>query len=508
MLDTGAEISLIPEEWISNDKLDGRYVTVNGPGCTRRRKTAMIDFIVGTREYGERVALAPARELDNMGIIKVDLAIEEDREMLLELMKCSKGVNYEEKAKAVRIVKTRVMARRDEAGEHISESGRYKEGGIAKVDSTEDVKGNENADGKGSMNESFADVKGSENELVACEMDSENKLVTVEEGKSEKEAYEVDLPVVEIGKGKDECQREVMNDDSLKFCRNLADKEEQGYAWKNGCLVKVILDRFDEKCELFVVPKCKREKILELAHEKCGHLGERKVLSVVCKRFTWPLMATDVSKHCRSCNVCQRANKRGSRKSPMVERAILTMPFESLAVDIVGPFPKCKGGVRYVLTTLCLATKWPDAVPLRSVTAKAVMEGLWQIFSQMALPMSILTDQGSQLTGKLMHEVCQLMGIDKLQTTAYRPQTNGALERFHGTLNSMLTKATLEKQPWTERLPMAMFAARTFPNRDSGFSPYELVFGRNTRTPLDLLYAGWRDEVLGRYNLTDGRQDW
>ena len=87
----------------------------------------------------------------------------------------------------------------------------------------------------------------------------------------------------------------------------------------------------------------------------------------------------------------------------MEERPILTMPFESLAVDIVGPFPKCKGGVRYVLTTLCLATKWPDAVPLRSVTAEAVMEELWQIFSRMALPMSILTDQGSQLTGKLMH---------------------------------------------------------------------------------------------------------
>ena len=292
MLDTGAEISLIPEEWISNDRLDGRHVTVNGPGCTRRRITAMIDFIVGTREYGERVALAPARELDNMGIIKVDLATEEDREMLLELMKCSKGVNYEEKAKAVRIVKARVMARRDEAGEHISESGRYEEGGIAKVDSTEDVKGNENADVKVSKYESFADVKDSENELVACEKDSENKLLTVEQGKSEKEAEEADLPVVEIGKGKDEFQREVMNDDSLKFCRKLADKEEQGYAWRNGCLVKVTLDRFDEKCELLVVPKCKREKILELAHEKCGHLGDRKVLSVVSKRFIWPLTAT------------------------------------------------------------------------------------------------------------------------------------------------------------------------------------------------------------------------
>ena len=70
----------------------------------------------------------------------------------------------------MRIVKTRVVARWDEAGEHITLSGRYEEGGIATVDSTEDVKGNENANGKESQNESFADVKGSKNELVACEL--------------------------------------------------------------------------------------------------------------------------------------------------------------------------------------------------------------------------------------------------------------------------------------------------------------------------------------------------
>ena len=99
-----------------------------------------------------------------------------------------------------------------------------------------------------------------------------------------------------------------------KFAGSRRNRDMHG----NGCLVKVVLDRFDEKCELLVVPKCKREKILELAHEKCGHLGERKVLSVVSKKFTWSLKATDVSKHCRSCNVCQWANNRSSQKSPMV----------------------------------------------------------------------------------------------------------------------------------------------------------------------------------------------
>ena len=60
-------------------------------------------------------------------------------------------------------------------------------------------------------------------------------------------------------------------------------------------------------------------------------------------------MATDVSKHCMSYNVCQQANKRGRQKPPMVGRPILTMP---LAVDIVGPIPKCKRLVEDRLETM------------------------------------------------------------------------------------------------------------------------------------------------------------
>ena len=50
----------------------------------------------------------------------------------------------------------------------------------------------------------------------------------------------------------------------------------------------------------------------------------------------------DVSRYCRLCNVCQQVNKKGNQKSPMVEMPFLAMLFESLAVDIVGPLPKCK----------------------------------------------------------------------------------------------------------------------------------------------------------------------
>lgn len=87
-------------------------------------------------------------------------------------------------------------------------------------------------------------------------------------------------------------------------------------------------------------------------------------------------MYKDVEGHCRACHVCQVKSKQGPRKAPLVQPAVLTEPFESVAVDIVGPLPKGKGGCRYILTSVCLATRWPDAVALRSVTAKAVADGL------------------------------------------------------------------------------------------------------------------------------------
>ena len=59
----------------------------------------------------------------------------------------------------------------------------------------------------------------------------------------------------------------------------------------------------------------------------------------------------------------------------MVERTIITEPFEQVAFDIVGPFPKAKGGYRHVLTSICMGSKWPEAIPLKLITAKAVAEG-------------------------------------------------------------------------------------------------------------------------------------
>ena len=67
-----------------------------------------------------------------------------------------------------------------------------------------------------------------------------------------------------------------------------------------------------------------------------GHLGHRKVISVLKKRFTSSDMSGDVERYVLSFDLCQCANKQGHRKVPMVERRVTTEPFETVAIDIVG----------------------------------------------------------------------------------------------------------------------------------------------------------------------------
>ena len=159
----------------------------------------------------------------------------------------------------------------------------------------------------------------------------------------------------------------------------------------------------------------------------------------------------------------------------MLQRPVISQPFEHVALDIVGPLPKEKGGARFIFTAACMATRWPEATPLRVITAKEVAEAVIQIFSMMGLPLQILTERGTQFTNRFMKQLIFSLGIHHLHTRAYHPQSNGVLERLHATFEAMLRKATALGLDWVRQLPFAIFAIRQAPNRSTGFSPFELV---------------------------------
>ncbi len=95
----------------------------------------------------------------------------------------------------------------------------------------------------------------------------------------------------------------------------------------------------------------------------------------------------------KSCDVCLRLNQAGNKKSLMVERKILTVPFQSVAVDLVGPLPKGKRGAKYLFTYVCLASRWPEAIPMRTASAEEAAQSFVQIIARNGIPLRVLSDR-------------------------------------------------------------------------------------------------------------------
>ncbi|CAM5159789.1 unnamed protein product [Eretmochelys imbricata] len=166
-------------------------------------------------------------------------------------------------------------------------------------------------------------------------------------------------------------------------------------------------------------------------------------------------------------------------------------------MDIVGPLSKTtRSGKKYILVVVDFATRYPEAVPLASIEADTVADALLTIFSRVGFPKEVLTDQGSNFMSALLRCLWEKCGVQHNWASAYHPQSNGLVERFNGTLKMMLkTFMNQHPQDWDKYLPHLLFAYREVPQESTGFSPFELLYGRRVRGPLDLMRDEWEGKA-------------
>ena len=126
--------------------------------------------------------------------------------------------------------------------------------------------------------------------------------------------------------------------------------------------------------EQLVLPLQCRKTVLELAHEipLAGHLGNDKTARRILQRFYWPTLYRDVAEFCRTCAPCQKTSSFKGRRAPMIPLPVISVPFQRIAMDIVGPLPRSRSGNRYVLVICDYATRYPEAVALRSIDAESI----------------------------------------------------------------------------------------------------------------------------------------
>ena len=239
------------------------------------------------------------------------------------------------------------------------------------------------------------------------------------------------------------------------------------------------------------------------AHTGFGHQGRNKMIALLRPHFYWPCMAKDCTDFVKACVRCQEMDRTTPKPSRMIERQVVTRPFTDVAIDIVGPFPTAKGGFKFMLTCIDSASRWPEAIPIHSITTRVVISCLTSIFTRWGFPEKITSDNGPQFTSKAFIRWLREKGIAHSRSTPYHPQGNGVVERLHRTLNAVVGKIATSKGNWANAVPMALFFLRCTPSASTGLSPFLVTHGWELTNPIQLLYQSWVKTDLGGVDLTE-----
>ncbi|GFV87714.1 retrovirus-related Pol polyprotein from transposon 297 [Trichonephila clavipes] len=151
------------------------------------------------------------------------------------------------------------------------------------------------------------------------------------------------------------------------------------------------------------------------------------------------------------------------KKAPLKLVPVIQEVFTKLNIDACGPLPITSKGNRYLITAICMSSKFPEAIPVSDISS--------------------CSD----------YRVFERFGILVRHSSVYHPQSN-PVERFHRTLKRLLRVLCLDAgSEWDKHLPSILLALRTVSHESTGYTPSELVYGKNLRTPETLVMEHWME---------------
>ncbi|GFV97371.1 transposon Tf2-9 polyprotein [Trichonephila clavipes] len=201
------------------------------------------------------------------------------------------------------------------------------------------------------------------------------------------------------------------------------------------------------------IPKQHRQDVFSAMHN-LSHPGIRRSVHLMKQRFVWPSISSDVAKWARHCLACQKSKIHRHTRSPLSSFQEPSQRFDHVHLDLIGPLPP-SNGYTYCLTMIDRFSKWPEAQPLKDITAETVAEAFFSSWvSRFGTPAILTTDRGRQFESSLFKALSKLLGVQKCRTTGYHPQANGMIEELHRPLKSAIKCHATER--WTEVLPIIL----------------------------------------------------
>ena len=272
--------------------------------------------------------------------------------------------------------------------------------------------------------------------------------------------------------------------------------------WERLCLKDDILYRVrvvneTETYQLVLPERFRAEAMLGL-HDHMGHPGIDRTVELVRERYYWPRLYQEVSQKVKTCDRCIRRKIPPDAHRPVPLVSISTSePMELVCMDYLGLEPS-KGGIENILVITDHFTRYAVAIPTRNQTAKLTAKVLFENFVVHYGFMSRLhSDQGRNFESKIVAHLCRMAGVEKSCTTPYHAMGNGMTERFNQSLLNMLgTLGEEQKIDWKSFVPSLVHAYNCTRHESTGYTPYELMFGRQPKLSIDV-YLGVQDRKTG-----------
>ena len=300
----------------------------------------------------------------------------------------------------------------------------------------------------------------------------------------------------------DDCQRVRRQVDAFRLptlfdAKDLANKQDEDLELphilrdpENPLKLKQLLFNDDETpfyCDITgntirpYIPESLREELFRLFHNT-SHPSGKVTDRLLRQQYVWPNMSRDVAKWCKNCVACQAAKVSRHNKPVPSQFIAPDSRFEHVHIDIVGPLPVYEG-YQYLLTMVDRYSRWPEAIPMRNITARTVAHAFYTNWAaRYGAPKRVTTDQGAQFEARLFRELLDFIGCDRIRTTAYHPAANGLVERWHRDLKAALM-CYGDDPEWPRILPTVLLGLRTRIREKTGASPADYVFGTSLRIP-------------------------
>lgn len=236
-----------------------------------------------------------------------------------------------------------------------------------------------------------------------------------------------------------------------------------------------------------------QEEIIRYVHD-LAHSGERRTYDKIKALYWWPGMMNHVTEYVKSCESCQRDTK-PKHKNPLNPIAV-SGPFEIVGIDHVGPLTKSKKGYEYIIVAQDYLTKWPIAEAVKTTNTEEALEFVRdRIISVYGSPKQIISDQGAAFTSHRWRNMMEKWRIKHVTTSAANPQANGQVERMNQTiLKSLRRTLGAKKEIWPDLLQLVLMDYRVTTQDTTGYSPSQLLFGKQMRLPIETDYEAREGE--------------